>query len=186
MKNQNKIICFLSTHFYRHFPNSIAIARIFAIILIFKAFTVGALFFVRGNNVSAESTITARALIEQTNSERAAQGLEPLKTNSKLAKAASRKASDIIQKNYFAHTTPSGKPFYSWIQESDYTYKSAGENLAISFTTTEDAIAAWMMSPKHRENTLDKNYEEIGIAVAGGNFQGKNTIVIVQLFGEPP
>ncbi len=145
----------------------------------------GALFFARGNAVNAESPITAIALIEQTNSERAVKGLEPLKTNSKLAKAASRKAADIIQKNYFAHTTPSGKPFYRFIQESDYTYRSAGENLAISFTTAEDTIAAWMMSQKHRENMLDKNYEEIGIAVASGNFQGKNTIVVVQLFGEP-
>lgn len=181
MQNKNKIVSFLSTHL----PNSIAIARVFAIILIIKAFALGALFFMRGNAVSAESTIAPQALIEQTNAKRVERGLAPLAENSRLTKAAYRKAEGILREDHFAHTTRDGKPFYRWIQESDYEYKSAGENLAISFSASEDIITAWMMSKAHSENMLDKNYKEIGIAVAKGNFQGKDTIVVVQLFGEP-
>lgn len=181
MQNKNKIVSFLSTYF----PHSITLARVLAIILIVKAFTMGALFFVRGEGVGAEGTVNPQIIIEQTNDKRVEHGLAPLQTNNKLIKAASYKAEDIVAHDYFAHTTPKGKPFYRWIQESGYTYTSAGENLAISFAAPEEIIAAWMMSQTHRENILDPHYKEIGIAVASGEFQGKQTVVVVQLFGEP-
>lgn len=182
VQNKNKIVSFLSP-FY--FNNSITGAIIFAILLLGKAFIVGALFFIDGHKAQAGSPITAENLVTRTNIERERARLYPLTVNRDLIRAAEKKTRDMIAYGYFSHTTPGGKPFYLWIQEEKYQYKSAGENLAISFISEEDVMNAWMKSVTHRENLLDKNYSEIGIAVLAGEFEGKETIVIAQLFGEP-
>ena len=44
---------------------------------------------------------------------------------------------------------------------------------------------AWTESPSHRQNLLNSNFKEIGIAVVIGDFQGKETTIVVQLFGSP-
>jgi len=41
-----------------------------------------------------------------------------------------------------------------------------------------------MNSPSHRENIMNPNYREIGIAVEQGNYEGTNTSVAVQMFGK--
>ncbi|MBI3638379.1 CAP domain-containing protein, partial [Candidatus Wolfebacteria bacterium] len=61
----------------------------------------------------------------------------------------------------------------------------AGENLAVNFFDSEDAVNAWMKSITHRENILNTNFKEIGIGVAKGNYNGKESIFVVQLFGSP-
>ncbi len=182
MQNKNKIVSFLSKFYFNH---SITGAIIFAILFLSEAFIIGALFFMDGRLASAETPITANDLVMLTNNEREHAGLYPLTVNSKLTRAAEEKAKDMITEDYFSHTTPMGKPFYFWIREEGYEYKSAGENLAISFVNEQDLMDAWMKSVTHRENILDKQYNEIGIAVLTGEFQGKETIVVAQLFGEP-
>lgn len=154
------------------------------VMLVSKALLSGALFLIPSTN-AASPLLDAPTLIQLTNTERKINGRSMLRVNTKLAKAAEKKANDIMARGYFSHTTPEGKPFYQWIQEANYTYKSAGENLAISFISNEDATAAWMKSTTHRENILDPHYTDIGIAVAIGEFEGKTTAVAVQMFGEP-
>jgi hypothetical protein len=59
----------------------------------------------------------------------------------------------------------------------------AGENLAVDFEEAENVEDAWMNSPGHRANILNKEYEDIGIGIAQGTFQGHNSIFVVQMFG---
>lgn len=154
------------------------------VMLVSKALLSGALFLIPATN-AASPLLDATTLIQLTNTERKINGLSTLRVNTKLESAAGKKANDIIVRGYFSHTTPEGKPFYQWIREANYMYKSAGENLAISFISNEDATAAWMKSTTHRENILDPHYTDIGIAVAIGEFEGKTTAIAVQMFGEP-
>jgi hypothetical protein len=42
---------------------------------------------------------------------------------------------------------------------------------------------AWMNSASHRANILNSAYEEIGIGIAQGSFQGKAATFVVQMFG---
>ena len=49
-----------------------------------------------------------------------------------LQEAAEKKAQDMIENNYFAHTSPQGKTPWHWVEESGYDYRYAGENLAIN------------------------------------------------------
>ncbi len=129
------------------------------------------------------SEITPQNLIKLTNQERIKNNLKPLKINNLLYKAAQNKANDLLEKQYFSHTSPQGKKFIEWIKEAGYNYIYAGENLAMDFVTAEGVIKAWMKSPSHRDNILSPYYDEIAIAVQKGNFQKRPTIIIAQIFG---
>lgn len=127
--------------------------------------------------------INASSLIELTNQARLEVGLKPLAPNHKLTQAAYRKAQDMLSRGYFAHTNPDGKPFYQWVEEESYNYLYAGENLAIDFSTSEGVTAAWLGSPSHRANIVNEHYTEIGIVALRGEWQGRETTVVVQNFG---
>ena len=127
--------------------------------------------------------LTKTSLFEFTNSTRESLGLQPLKENPLLNTAAFLKARDMLEKNYFSHQGPEGLSPWYWFREVGYNYRSAGENLAIGFLDSEQVHQAWMNSSTHKENILNPNYQEIGIAVLKGDFQGNETTLVVQLFG---
>lgn len=129
------------------------------------------------------SEITPKNIIQLVNKERFSQGLDVLTENSILDKAAQNKLSDMIEKNYFAHTSPEGLSPWHWIEKNGYDYQYAGENLAVNFTSAEDQHKAWMASATHRKNILNSSYKEIGVAVAKGTLEGHSSIITVQFFG---
>lgn len=161
--------------------------KLLILTLLAKAVLLGALFlFSPASSVQAVSAdINAQELIKLTNLARKQNNIPELIINQKLETAALEKARDLLAKNYFAHTSPNGRPFYRWIQEADYQYQSAGENLAIDFITNKAVVKAWMESPGHRDNILNQEFKEIGMATVAGQLDQKNTIMIVQLFGQP-
>lgn len=129
------------------------------------------------------SSQMSEAIIKLTNIYRQEAGLKPLLINPRLTQAAINKANDIITNQYFSHTSPEGKRFSDWIKEVNYSYFYSGENLAIDFTSAEDAFSAWLKSDKHRQNIERSEFQEIGVASISGKFNGRQTTVIVQLFG---
>ena len=131
------------------------------------------------------SNIAPERVVELTNQKRAEQGLAPLTINAKLNEAAQRKAGDMFAFNYWAHLSPSGRNPWSFFQEVGYRYLYAGENLARDFMDSGAVIEAWMNSPTHRENIVNGNYKEIGLAVVNGTLNGVETTLVVQLFGTP-
>ena len=126
--------------------------------------------------------ITKTALVNMLNQTRWNSGLPALTENSKLDKAAQMKAEDMVQKQYFSHISPHGLTPWYWFLQSGYNYKYAGENLAIGFYDSSEAFNAWLNSPSHRENMLNKNYKEVGTAVLQG-YGENNAFVVVQFFG---
>lgn len=148
-----------------------------------KLFVVALLFFTYPTPAEF-STITTNRIIELTNQERQELGLPALKHNSTLDLAAQKKAAHMLANNYFAHTAPDGtKPWY-WFKQVNYNYTFAGENLAMNFVDAEDAVAAWINSPTHRDNIVSENYVDIGVAVVIGQINGQETTIVVQLFGK--
>ncbi len=131
------------------------------------------------------SDVTASNIIRLTNDARQANGVATLKTNSALNSAAAAKANDMLQEQYFAHVSPSNLTPWYWFKQAGYAYQYAGENLAIDYLEAEDVINAWLASPSHRENLLASKYQEIGVSVVTGNFQGAQSILVVQMFGTP-
>lgn len=130
-----------------------------------------------------KADISSEELLLLTNKERQNAGVGPLTLNDKLSIAAIKKAQDMFEYDYWAHNSPTGKTPWAFIKSSGYKYVYAGENLARGFTTAEDAIRAWMASPDHRSNMLSANYEDVGFAVELGRINGKETILIVEEFG---
>lgn len=131
------------------------------------------------------SAITAPTVISLANNARVEGGLSALTNSSVLSKAAQAKANDMLAKQYFAHNTPDGKTPWDFIKAAGYSYVTAGENLAIDFTEAESIQTAWMNSPGHRANIMNKNFQEIGIGISQGMFNGHQTTIVVQMFGAP-
>jgi hypothetical protein len=127
--------------------------------------------------------IRIEQLLNLTNSERNKVGLEPLKLNSALSRAAAIKANDMFSYDYWAHTSPSGKTPWEFITASGYQYRLAGENLAKNFSTSEGVMSGWMASPTHKDNIVKQGYHDIGFAIVNGILNGEETTLVVQMFG---
>jgi len=129
--------------------------------------------------------VLPRVLVDLTNNNRLALNFGELKPSAALEEAAKRKAQDMAEKSYFAHYSPEGLSPWHFITTSNYDFIYAGENLAVYFSDSEDVVKAWMNSPGHRENILNQNFTEIGIATSKGFYKGEETIFVVQMFGRP-
>lgn len=129
--------------------------------------------------------ITASKILSLTNESRTTAGLPALKANEALAAAAQAKANDMLQYDYFAHTSPSGVSPWHWLEQAGYAYHYAGENLAINFGSATQEENAWMKSPTHRANILNDRYTEAGVGVAEGKINGESALVTVVMFGQP-
>lgn len=150
------------------------------LILIFTAILA---VFIFGYNI-AYAQISENRLVNLANQERTVNGLNSLEVNSLLYFAAKSKAEDMLKNSYFEHYSPSGKSPWDFIISADYNYQMAGENLAIDFTQTDNVHNAWMNSPSHRANILKSKYEHIAVAAVEGDFLGRKTTVVVEMFGK--
>lgn len=149
-----------------------------------KIFTIALLSF--GPALPAySSAITSLNVINLTNQSRMAFNLSHLSESVLLVQAAQAKANDMADKGYFSHQSPDGRTPWDFIQSTGYNYLTAGENLAVNFSEAESIEDAWMNSPGHKANILNKNFEEIGIGIAQGQFQGHTATFVVQMFGVP-
>ena len=142
-------------------------------------------YFIVFNKTDYLALVLPNVLVEETNQKRLENNTNTLSTNSLLEQAALAKANDMASKGYFSHNTPDGKTPWYFLEQVNYKYKYAGENLAVNFTDSKDVVEAWMNSPGHRANIVKKEYTEIGIAVAEGIYEGRNAVFVVQFFGTP-
>jgi hypothetical protein len=167
-----------------HFLRREAIFGILAFVLILEgAFLTQAVILGRGSGFLA--LVLPNTLVDETNQQRLASNLAPLAENPILTAAAQQKANDMAAKGYFSHTSPEGLTPWYWFKKVGYAYTYAGENLAVNFSDSNDVTNAWMKSPAHRANILNSSYTQIGIATAPGNYQGAQTVYVVQLFARP-
>ena len=97
------------------------------------------------------------------NAERAKYGLAPLTLDETLCGYARVKSQDMHDQGYFSHTSPTyGSPF-DMMRSFGVSYRSAGENIAMGYSTPEAVVAAWMNSEGHRANILSANYTTRGV-----------------------
>ena len=100
--------------------------------------------------------LSHETLLQLVNQDRAVLGLKPLRLNPTLSLAALAKASDMVERNYFAHISPDGVKPWHWFKSLGYNYAYAGENLAVNFSDSLPVHEAWMASEGHRKNILNK------------------------------
>lgn len=129
-------------------------------------------------NSNEDSKATASYILEKINEQRIANGLPALTLDSLLTATAQTKAKDMVENNYFSHTSPTyGSPF-EMMQNAGVTYISAGENIAGN-SNIDDAISSFLNSEEHSKNILSNSYNYIGIGIEKSNTYG---YVIVLMF----
>lgn len=147
---------------------------------IIKIFIIAAVAFNLVSNLySAEDY--QNKILKYVNKERKAQKLAPLVINEKLNKIAIIKAADMAKEEKFSHDSKKFGMTFNLIKKENVKFKSAAENIARWHDTPEFVMERWMKSKGHRDNILNKSYNEIGIGKAVDK-DGKN--YWVQIFIE--
>ncbi len=106
-----------------------------------------------------------------------------------LSDIARKRAADMAQKNYFAHTAPNGDTSASLLMAEDARFQGLlGENMAAqhyspSVAIDVDAMArrfvdGWLASKPHKDNLSYADYNRTGVGAAVNG----DTIYVTQLF----
>ena len=116
---------------------------------------------------------------KQMNAERTKRGISALTLDSNLSSVATKKSQDMVNKNYFDHTSPTyGSPF-DMMKQFGISYRTAGENIAKGQKTPQEVVTAWMNSEGHRKNILNPNFTNLGVGIAKDS---KGTTYWTQMF----
>lgn len=118
-------------------------------------------------------------VVTLVNKERASNGLQPVTSDSRLAKLAQMKAEDMAKNGYFSHTSPTYGSAFDMMKTYGISYKTAGENIAKGQKTAQAVMNGWMNSSGHRANILKSDYTKIGVGCAKSS---DGTIYWVQMF----
>ena len=111
-------------------------------------------------------------LLLLTNMARANAGLPSLVWNATLAEAAKAHCADMAERGYFAHETPEGITPLDRLRLRSVLCNTAAENIAAGQPDPATVFTGLMESPHHRENILDPELKELGIAFARGGLYG--------------
>lgn len=162
-----------------------------------------AISFVSPDNASAAAaqvrtcagdTMTIRhaekSMLIYHNRERAKRNKPELCIARELQRAARLHAKDMIERDYFSHTTKgTGESFANRIEDQGYEYRRAAENLAYgtgSAGSTTNIFQGWMDSSGHRSNLLNGHLREVGIGLYAGEYKGaRHGRMWVADFGTP-
>lgn len=118
-------------------------------------------------------------MINLINQERQRQGKVPYLISHELMRSAEDKALDMVSKNYFAHTSPTGQTPFDLMRAAGVQFTAAGENIARggSVSTLHNAL---MNSSGHRANILSDTYSHVGVGIIEHN----GTLWVAQHFAK--
>jgi len=132
----------------------------------------------------------ADLIVRRTNEFRKQEGRQPVKTDDKLAATAQYFAQYMARTEEYSHTADGNQPGER-AKKHGYKYCLIAENIAYEynsggFTTAglaEGFLEGWKKSSGHRENMLDRDMTQTGVAVAKNEKTGY--FYAVQMFGRP-
>ena len=128
--------------------------------------------------VTDELTVDEKEVLDLINAEREKVGLKALTIDKEVQNVARLKAKDMVDNNYFSHTSPKYNSPFDMLKNFKVSYRTAGENIAGNSSNVA-AVNAWMNSEGHKENILNTAYNYTGIAVIKSPVYGK---IFVQMF----
>ena len=117
----------------------------------------------------AEASVAAaleRSLLEAVNETRRDHGLDVLRQNAALSRAARAYAHRMAELDFFDHVDPDGDLLPDRLDAVGYPYRTAGENLAAGRARPDRVVADWMASDGHRYNLLRDDVAELGLGYA--------------------
>jgi uncharacterized protein YkwD len=139
---------------------------------------------------SANTLAVAQRIIEKTNEFRVAQERSKITVSPRLTAAAEYFAAYMAKNDRYGHTADGNRPSER-AKRSGYDYCLVSENIAYQYSSAGFATAelaeglfeGWQNSAGHRQNMLDPDVTETGVAVARSEATGY--WYAVQLFGRP-
>jgi len=161
-------------------PPRVALTAVFALagcVLVVPAFTADAYAACADSDLqpsAANLEQVSKSVVCLVNAERRDRRIPKLERNSRLNRAAKAHADDMVAKKYFSHQSPSGAGLADRVRKSGYLRSDdwlLGENLAWATGTLQSpevVVAAWMNSPSHRRNILDRKFKDLGLAATYG------------------
>lgn len=104
-----------------------------------------------------------------------------LATHQKLALVAQQRALDMQQDAYYAHINPAtGGTFVDSLQDVDFTYSYACENLNLTFSDDARAtVEDWLQSPSHKACLMSDDVRYAGYASVPLRVPGQQDSYIV-------
>ena len=107
------------------------------------------------------------------NDERVRFGESALVEDSHLASVAEGHSRDMDARDYFSHVSPTGETLLMRVQASGFIPNgnvgyTIGENIAwgtLWLATPNAIVKAWMESPGHRANILNRSFRYTGVGV---------------------
>ena len=108
------------------------------------------------------------------NGARKSRGLRALCVHPEHQKAARPYSQDMIDRDYFRHTSKDGLSPGARLRRAGYDWRLYGENIAWGsgpLGSAERTFKVWMNSPHHRSNILDDGLREVGIGTATGAYR---------------
>lgn len=116
------------------------------------------------------------------NQQRKSHNLRQFCVHPSLQKAARAHSKDMIQRDYFSHTTKgTNRNACDRIKNAGYRYRYCGENIAYgsgSYGEPQSIMRAWMKSTGHRRNILKPGFREIGIGTYTGTYKGSRGVTM--------
>ncbi len=97
-----------------------------------------------------------------TNAERVKAGLAPLAPNPCLRDVAISWSNVLNARGELTHGD-----FPARIRQCTGRRHYSGENVAYGYASPAELVAAWMNSPHHRDNILDRSFRYLGVGTAG-------------------
>jgi uncharacterized protein YkwD len=118
--------------------------------------------------LSSHPSPDEKLLLDATNRERAAAGLQPLKWDDTLAAAARQHAQLMAHENLLSHQLTDEAPLDQRVAQAGAKFAMVAENIAVG-PNPESIHDGWMHSPGHRKNILNAELTAIGIATTRGS-----------------
>lgn len=117
------------------------------------------------NNIQNENTYTdlINEVYEITNNYRSLVGVPSLTLDSSLVEAANIRAKELSDS--FSHTRPNGSSCFTVLSELGISYGTAGENIAIGYSSSQSVMEGWRSSSGHYQNIISSKFKKIGIGV---------------------
>jgi uncharacterized protein YkwD len=101
-------------------------------------------------------------LVDCANSEREERGIDPLRVNTALGKAARLHARNMARHDFFDHTDHRGEGPQERVERFTTADWGVGENIHQYYRSVKRICSDWMASAGHRMNILDPDYDAIG------------------------
>lgn len=116
-----------------------------------------------GKSAPVESPIDH--VVRLTNLERQKKGLRLLDDHSLLEQTATHLAKDLASLELIRHTDRLGRDLGTRVDMFRYPWRTLGENVASGQSTPAEVVRDWMNSSGHRQNILNSDFREIGVAM---------------------